>query len=61
MCGIVGMFQLKKDSQEQRERILELSKRPRLVRNLLWGQCDPSPREINNRRPAIWWTTSLQS
>ena len=29
MCGIVGMFQLKKDSQEQRERILELSKKLR--------------------------------
>jgi len=29
MCGIVGMFELKKDSQEQRERILELSKKLR--------------------------------
>ncbi|MEP6107756.1 MAG: asparagine synthase B, partial [Nonlabens ulvanivorans] len=29
MCGIVGMFQLKKDSQDQREKILELSKKLR--------------------------------
>lgn len=29
MCGIVGLFQLKKDSQEQRESILELSKKLR--------------------------------
>ncbi len=29
MCGIVGVFQLKKNSQEQRERILELSKKLR--------------------------------
>ncbi|MEP0480944.1 MAG: asparagine synthase B, partial [Nonlabens sp.] len=29
MCGIVGMFQLKKDSQEQREKVLELSKKLR--------------------------------
>jgi asparagine synthase (glutamine-hydrolysing) len=29
MCGIVGVFQLKKNSQEQRERVLELSKKLR--------------------------------
>lgn len=29
MCGIVGMFDLKKDSQEQRETVLELSKKLR--------------------------------
>ncbi|MEN8817733.1 MAG: asparagine synthase B [Nonlabens sp.] len=29
MCGIVGVFQLKKDSQDQREKVLELSKKLR--------------------------------